>query len=155
MEFDLFELFEYLLWRAFRPMESVGVVAAYVKIAGGHERVRKPDNHFSHYSVLIAGLICILGLGILASPSKSETQSGATPHAALLAALVHGIRALPAAPPRPAAAQDAGQAAPAPSPAAAPTAPKPVVLPEGDGKPIATEYCQMCHRLTNLTRAHK
>jgi hypothetical protein len=28
-------------------------------------------------------------------------------------------------------------------------------LPEGDGKPIATEYCQDCHRLTNLTHAHK
>ena len=28
-------------------------------------------------------------------------------------------------------------------------------LPEGDGKPIATEYCQMCHKLTNLTKAHK
>ena len=47
--------------------------------------------------------------------------------------------------------QDAGQAAP-PS-AAAPA--KTVELPEGDGKPIATEYCQMCHKLTNLTRAHK
>ena len=28
-------------------------------------------------------------------------------------------------------------------------------LPEGDGKPIATEFCQMCHKLTNLTKAHK
>jgi mono/diheme cytochrome c family protein len=28
-------------------------------------------------------------------------------------------------------------------------------MPDGDGKPIATEYCQDCHRLTNLTRAHK
>lgn len=52
-----------------------------------------------------------------------------------------------------AAAQDAGQAATAP-PASA-SAPKPVELPEGDGKPIATEYCQDCHRLTNLTKAHK
>ena len=24
-----------------------------------------------------------------------------------------------------------------------------------DGKPIALEYCQMCHKLTNLTKAHK
>ena len=117
--------------------------------------MRIPDNHYSHYSVLISGLICFLSLGILASPSNSETQSGATPHAALLATLVHGMRALPAAAPRRAAAQDAGQAAPPPPPAAGPTVPKPVVLPEGDGKPIATEYCQMCHRLTNLTRAHK
>ena len=51
-----------------------------------------------------------------------------------------------------AAAQDAGQATP---PAAAPAAAKPVELPEGDGKPLATEYCQDCHRLTNLTKAHK
>jgi mono/diheme cytochrome c family protein len=53
---------------------------------------------------------------------------------------------------RSAANQDAGQAAP---PATAPAVPKPVDLPEGDGKPIATEYCQDCHRLTNLTKAHK
>jgi len=53
---------------------------------------------------------------------------------------------------RPAAAQDAGQT---PPPAAAPAAPKPVELPDGPGKPIATEYCQMCHKLTNLTKAHK
>jgi mono/diheme cytochrome c family protein len=48
--------------------------------------------------------------------------------------------------------QDAGQTAP---PTAAPAAPTPVVLPDGDGKPIATEYCQACHKLTNLTKAHK
>jgi mono/diheme cytochrome c family protein len=53
---------------------------------------------------------------------------------------------------RSAAIQDAGQPA---VPAAVPAAPKPVELPEGDGKPIATEYCQDCHRLTNLTKAHK
>lgn len=63
---------------------------------------------------------------------------------------------------RSAGIQDAGQAAPpaaTPAPAAAapaaPAAPKPVVLPDGEGKPIATEYCQDCHRLTNLTKAHK
>ena len=62
------------------------------------------------------------------------------------------MKALPAAAPRATAIQDAGQVAP--PPAAAPAA-KPVELPEGDGKPIATEYCQMCHKLTNLTKAHK
>jgi mono/diheme cytochrome c family protein len=51
---------------------------------------------------------------------------------------------------RSAASQDAGQAAPP-----APAGQKPVELPEGDGKAIATEYCQDCHRLTNLTKAHK
>jgi hypothetical protein len=30
---------------------------------------------------------------------------------------------------------------------------KKVELPEGEGKPIATEFCQDCHRLTNLTNA--
>ncbi len=114
--------------------------------------MRTSDNHFSRYSVLIAGLICIFGLGILATPSKSDTQGGVAPRAALVGALVHGVHALPAAGSRSAAAQDAGQAAPPP---AASSAPKPVELPEGDGKPIATEYCQMCHKLTNLTKAHK
>jgi len=94
----------------------------------------------------------MVGLGILATPSKSQTQNGATPGAASLVTLVHGMNALPAAAPRPAATQDAGQAAPSP---AAPSAAKPVEMPEGDGKPIAVEYCQDCHRLTNLTKAHK
>jgi cytochrome c5 len=74
------------------------------------------------------------------------------PRAALLGHLVHEVDGLPAAASRPAANQDAGQAAPSP---AAPPAPKPVELPEGDGKPIATEFCQTCHKLTNLTKAHK
>jgi len=113
--------------------------------------VRTSDHHFLSYSALIATLICILGLGVIATPSKSGTQARAEAGAALPGALVHRVRALPAAAPRSAAPQDAGQAAPS----AAPAAPKPVELPEGDGKPIATEYCQMCHKLTNLTKAHK
>jgi cytochrome c5 len=48
---------------------------------------------------------------------------------------------------------------PASSEAAAPSAPAPaktvVELPDGDGKAIATENCQGCHKLTNLTKAHK
>jgi mono/diheme cytochrome c family protein len=48
----------------------------------------------------------------------------------------------------------------APTPdAAAPKSPAPanavVELPDGDGKAIATENCQACHKLTNLTKAHK
>lgn len=58
-----------------------------------------------------------------------------------------GILAAPSAARLPVPAQDAGQAAP--------TAPKKVDLPDGDGKPIATEYCQACHTLTNLVKAHK
>lgn len=114
--------------------------------------MRTPGKHFSSYSALIAGFIAILGLGTLASPSKSRAQDATAPQAASVGAIVHRVDALPAAAPRPAATQDSGQAAP---PAAAPSAPKPVELPEGDGKPIATEYCQMCHKLTNLTKAHK
>ncbi len=59
-------------------------------------------------------------------------------------------------------AQAAAPAAPPPAsdPAApsasAPAAAKVVVeLPDGDGKAIATENCQACHKLTNLTKAHK
>ena len=114
--------------------------------------MQKPDHYFSRYSAILAGLICIVGLGILAAPSESGTQGGVTPSAALPWAMLHSVHALPAVAPRTAPAQDAGQAAPAP---ATPAAPKPVELPEGDGKPIATEYCQMCHKLTNLTKAHK
>ena len=114
--------------------------------------MRTPRDVVSVYSVVIASLAGIVGLGILAFPPKSHAQN-ATPAAdASLGALVHRVHAHSAFAPRPAAAQDAGQAAPPP---AAPAAPKPVELPEGDGKPIATEYCQMCHKLTNLTKAHK
>ena len=93
--------------------------------------MRTPEQKFSQESVLIAGLICLLGIGMAAAPSRSARRG--TPSAN-------------------ATAQDAGQA---PPPAAAAPAPQPVVLPEGDGKPIATEFCQDCHRLTNLTKAHK
>jgi cytochrome c5 len=114
--------------------------------------VRIPDHYFSRYPAILAGFICMVGLGILATPSKSQTQNATTVRAALSGALIHGVHALTASAPRTAATQDAGQASPPP---AASPAPKPVELPEGDGKPIATEFCQMCHKLTNLTKAHK
>lgn len=110
-----------------------------------------PGNHFSRYSALLTGLICVVGLCILATPSRSQPRIAATPRTSLLGVLIHGAHAIPATA-RPAATQDAGQTAPPPAPA---PAPKPVELPEGDGKPIATEYCQVCHKLTNLTKAHK
>src|SRR5271169_3648432 len=114
--------------------------------------MRIPDNHISRYSAIPAGLICIIGLGILSTPPKGQTQNGTTLRAALPGVLVHDVRALTAVAPRPVATQDAAQTSPPP---ASPAAPKPVELPEGDGKPIATEFCQMCHKLTNLTKAHK
>jgi len=62
----------------------------------------------------------------------------------------------PAAAPAPAAPPVATASPSAPAMTAQAQPAKPVVeLPEGDGKPIATEYCQDCHRLTNLTHAHK
>jgi len=152
MQFEWFEPFEYLLQQVFRAAESVGDPAACAKIEGGHGRVCTPSSHFSRYSALLAGLICVVGLGILATPSKSQARIAATPRTALFSTLVYRVHAIPAAAARPVANQDAGQTAP--PPAAAP-APKPVELPEGDGKPIATEYCQTCHKLTNLTKAHK
>jgi cytochrome c5 len=115
--------------------------------------VRIPNKHFSRNSALITGLIWILGLGILAAPSKSATPSLVAPRAALPGTRLHEVHSLTVAVPRPTAAQDAGQTPPATAPP--PAAAKPVELPEGDGKPIATEYCQMCHKLTNLTKAHK
>ncbi len=114
--------------------------------------MRIPNKQYSPYVEVIAGLIFFVSLGILAAPSSSLARNAGVPAAASLAILVHGVHALPAAAPRPAATQDPGQATP--PPATVPAA-KPVELPEGDGKPIATEYCQMCHKLTNLTKAHK
>ena len=50
----------------------------------------------------------------------------------------------------------AQQTGPATTPPASPTQPKPgAELPEGDGKAIATEYCQDCHKLSNLTASRK
>jgi cytochrome c5 len=83
---------------------------------------------FSRQAALVIFLALILGICFLAAPSKSLAQSGQL-------------------------AQDAGQATTAPN---SPSRPKPAVeLPEGDGKPIATEYCQDCHKLTNLMKARK
>ena len=72
-------------------------------------------------------LTLILGF-VLATPSKSLAQSGTPP-------------------------QDSGQGTAAP---ASPSQPKPAVeLPEGDGKAIATDFCQDCHKLTNVVKARK
>lgn len=129
--------------------------------------MRTQDRNFARTVVVIFLLALILGLGIVAAPpamlARNGTASG-TAFAGPVKNLIHAGFAIPAV--YAAANQDAGQAAPV-SPAAPPATspdaprataasqPKPVELPEGDGKPIATEYCQDCHRLTNITRAHK
>jgi mono/diheme cytochrome c family protein len=113
------------------------------------------ERHSLRYSLIVAGLIFSAGITYLAKPSTSEARVATVSRGALPSSMVHSLRAIPRA------AQDAGQSAPpagtppAATPPGAPAAPAPVVLPEGDGKPIATQYCQACHRLTNLTKAHK
>ena len=50
----------------------------------------------------------------------------------------------------------APQTGPATTAPASPSQPKPTAeLPDGDGKAIATEYCQDCHKLSNLTESRK
>jgi mono/diheme cytochrome c family protein len=114
--------------------------------------VHKPTVRFSRNVGLITCVISMIGLGILGVPSRGRAQMAAAPRLALLNVLSDRVQMIPAAALPSAQTQDAGQAA---TPPAAPSAPKPVELPEGDGKPIATEFCQDCHRLTNLTKAHK
>jgi cytochrome c5 len=107
--------------------------------------VSRRNRRFSRESALFACLLGLFVLLFLGAPSQGHARR----NAAQIASQDGGQSATPAAP---APAQSDSPAAPA---TAAPAAPKPVVLPDGDGKPIATEFCQDCHRLTNLTRAHK
>jgi len=127
--------------------------------------VPKPEFRFSRGGAAVfACLTGVLGLVALGAPSRSDARIETAPRSMLATAQIHNLSALPAvlfsaAQEGQSAAPGSGQGQPdsqaAPAPAAAPAAPKPVVLPEGDGKPIATEFCQDCHKLTNLTRAHK
>jgi cytochrome c5 len=86
-------------------------------------------SNFSRRAIFIGwSLALALGFAVLAVPSKSLAQGGA-------------------------AAPDAG---PATTSLASPSQPKPAVeLPEGDGKAIATEFCQDCHTLANVAKARK
>ena len=119
--------------------------------------MHRPSNHFSRYLTVTASVTCVVSLAILAAPLLgqeflSQGRKAAAQGAPTFAMVVRASNAVPVLVLRWTPAQDAGQAAPAP---ATPAAAKPVELPEGDGKPIATEFCQDCHRLTNLTKAHK
>jgi cytochrome c5 len=115
--------------------------------------VRKPQYRFSRGTVVFACLAVVLGMVVLGAPLKSDARIVAPPRSVIAALFSVGQDA--GQPAAPASGQGDSQAAPAPATPAVPAAPKPVVLPEGDGKPIATEFCQDCHKLTNLTRAHK
>jgi cytochrome c5 len=88
--------------------------------------VQLPNFNSTRYAIFVIFFALVLSLGVLAAPPKSHAQGGT-------------------------AAQDGSPGTPA-----APSQPKPVVeLPDGDGKAIATEYCQDCHKLTNVAKARK
>ncbi len=101
----------------------------------------QPKGSFSACSMFICALVLILAVGIALSPAKGHAQS--------VRAAGAPLNAWQGAAP----AQDIGTVQ-AGTDAAKPAAPK-NELPEGDGKPIATEFCQDCHKLTNLASAHK
>jgi cytochrome c5 len=89
--------------------------------------VRLP-NYSRRAILIISSLALILCFAVFATPSRSLAQGEAV-------------------------AQDAGQANTSP---ASPSEPKPAVeLPDGDGKAIATQFCQDCHKLTNVAKARK
>jgi mono/diheme cytochrome c family protein len=102
----------------------------------------------------------IVGPEIVQSRAQGLAQQGTSSRAAFVNRLNHGMFAIPAA--YVTKVQDAGQAAAPPDasstatpPPSAPPQPKKVELPEGEGKSLALDYCQDCHRLTNLSRSHK
>src|ERR1700686_2257753 len=97
-------------------------------IFGGTGIVHLSNFGLSRRATLVISLALFAGFGVLATPLKSLAQSGAPP-------------------------QDTGQATTAPTPL---VLPKPTVeLPEGDGHAIAAEFCQDCHKLTNVVKARK
>lgn len=111
--------------------------------------MRKLDYRFTRCTALLFFFALIPGL--LGVPSTGHAQNGFAGDTVFAKPPIHAIRAIRGA--YAAVDQDAGQAAPPATPPPAQPAPtKKMELPDGDGKPIATEYCQDCHRLTNLSR---
>jgi cytochrome c5 len=103
-------------------------VVLWPRIFGGLGIVRLHNFSFYRLGTLIIAPALFLVFAGLAIPSKTFAQSEP-------------------------AAQNPGSATTSPS---SPSQPKPTVeLPEGDGKAIATEYCQDCHKLTNVVKARK
>lgn len=118
--------------------------------------MRNPNREMSGYSSVSIFVACVIGLGILAGPSRGQDRS--VPSAALsntgsAKPLLHGFSSLAATSLRAVGNQDSSQSVAPPAAAVPPTAN--VELPEGDGKAIATEYCQDCHKLTSVTKARK
>ena len=145
-----------------------GATAWTAAIGEGWERVRFQNIKYGRFKALIGFLFVLVGLligpGIVQMPAQGRTQNRISEGTAFVPRMDHAMYGamyrVPAVVER--VVQDAGQAATPPDatsttmPApAAPAPPKKVELPEGEGKSIAVEYCQDCHRLTNLNRSHK
>lgn len=125
--------------------------------------MRNLTREMSRYTRLSIFVACMIGLGILAGPTMGQSRtvtSTSANGAGSAKPFVHNFSSLTTASLYAAQNQDPSQAVAPPSaapPAASPAIPvaKKVELPEGDGKPIATEYCQDCHRLTTVVSVHK
>jgi mono/diheme cytochrome c family protein len=126
--------------------------------------VRFQNINYARYKAIIALIFVFVALiispGIVQPRAQGLAQQGTFSRAAFANRLNHGMYGIPAA--YVTMVQDAGQAATPPDasstatpPPAAPPQPKKVELPEGEGKSLALDYCQDCHRLTNLSRSHK
>jgi len=123
--------------------------------------VRFVNFRITRYVPIAVATACIMGLGTFAGASMGQDQPPSVSGSNWSISATHiAFHLIPVAA-FGAQGQDANQSTP-PSAAAAsgapPAAAKPSIkaeLPEGEGKPIATEYCQDCHRLTNLLTAHK
>jgi mono/diheme cytochrome c family protein len=126
--------------------------------------VRFQNINYARNKAIIALVFVFVALiispGIVQSRAQGLAQQGTFSRAAFANRLNHGMFAIPAA--YVTKVQDAGQAATPPDasstttpPPSAPPQPKKVELPEGEGKSLALDYCQDCHRLTNLSRSHK
>jgi cytochrome c5 len=122
-------------------------------------------NFRARYAPIAVAAACIMGLGTFAGASMGQDQprgviASSRPisamHVSFYSTPIGGIAAQSqdATPPATPPATSPATAAPG-APAAAAKPPIKAELPEGEGKPIATEYCQDCHRLTNLLTAHK
>jgi mono/diheme cytochrome c family protein len=125
-------------------------------LAGGKGRVRNPNPEMSGYSSVSIFIACIIGLGIFVGPSRGQDRSVTSTALGVAGSVkprLHDFSSLAAASLHAAGNQDSSQ--PAAPPAAATSPAAKVELPEGDGKPIATEYCQDCHKLTSVVKARK
>jgi mono/diheme cytochrome c family protein len=107
--------------------------------------------------VIVAGpaaLVLCLGIGVTASRGQAKVQTARSSSRSFSAKdVVPDEVALASASAYAFGPQDASQTSDAP--VTSPSQPKKAGLPDGDGKQLATDYCQDCHSLTNITSARK